>query len=1077
MKWDFCDFAHLGAHKMRFAHCSTEVFICLFLQYKIMYLLNDVRSYTYKLTPVIQDQALASKLRDHKESKARQFRDFNEFKKVHGHRYEGLEFRLLRTPALSSPLPEDQFHIRLLVKKVKRAIHLLYVKKNELTDARYYIRRRVRYLGSLKKHLKVSKRQSIMRYFKQDLGTFQEVVEFLTKNDLITMNAPDLHLLEKVLASGGLSKVAFQFQAFLPACNGWVNLLKKRIWALKCLLKQVKAKIQYCRYPKEAREFRDDINKKVGYNFFLNRWITNHFIVYYHDLASIRELRNFESNGKKVSKSGQWKVLYNKLRVGFPSTVKTVQILRDRLGTPAHMGDRMVRNALALASNVLKSQEKRLELMQEIHAYFKKHLKELRAFITDEKLPAKLFQTLTDEKYFLVENVLRAYRNGLLTFLKICWVQAVTEATEKEVRAYFEKVFERQFHRALNLFLAHSSKDRKVVKVQESSRAFGLTVANVKRVKKVGEALEAELDRIDFEGFIRGFEYLSLSKVEREEFIKFLRWLLVASFLLNKVKTQCAEEKFNPSLKALESFQEHSYLMEVPLVSQDVILFHADDGERRQDDAWNLPKIAGRVSEITNLNGVTTEKLRFRWKLLQEDGTWKFEEFEAKCPELRAWFRLSDFLKRFLKEIVHLLGYQEDNGFFKITSPDLGSFREQFDSLYNEYRVKITDVFHVHLFDQLRLLILERFEKYRENPSPKTFKKFNGLILDKVDTQTLHQLLKVELKRLDPSNFGRDIQRKIEILNREGLPLERVNITNLKRIFLAHMEECPPAIRWKFRLCKLKDYVLQRSHTVYWKNGKVLLVVPIEIQVPITPNESKRITGMDWGIRKDATMSILDYGKLEFVEDMELEEPVLWGKVITSRGNVARLQRAKANLEQNFLEKGRFYKPHASQIAGHGAKNKARLKQLAHSVSTKLIEWSVASISKVLAVESLKSLRPVRGELSRLLNFRISHSPRADMKRLMSEKIRRYGGKLYHLNARYTSQYSSELILQALKANGHPDEWYAGTTKGYRTNDTVTDPPPKEVGGEYFYHAKVPIIKADVNSARIMPLKLLFHFK
>ncbi len=270
--------------------------------------------------------------------------------------------------------------------------------------------------------------------------------------------------------------------------------------------------------------------------------------------------------------------------------------------------------------------------------------------------------------------------------------------------------------------------------------------------------------------------------------------------------------------------------------------------------------------------------------------------------------------------------------------------------------------------------------------------------------------------------------------------------------------------------------MIQRRHAILKKKNKILITIPIEIQVPITRVKSEKITGVDWGIRTDISAGILNYDDLEFEKDLQLNETEAWKRSIESRKNTARLQRVKSSLERNSLKTGRFFKPLSAHLTFHGNKNRARLKNLAHGISSVLVQWSILNDSNIIALESLKSLKLERGALPRLLNYKINNSPRGILRELIEMKLRRYSGKLYSINAQFTSQYSSVLILNYLKKNKNGDKWYGNTTKGYRINSLASLPPLNERGGEFFYHELAPIINADINAAQNIALKLYHNF-
>ena len=63
-----------------------------------MYLIKDVRSFSFKLVPVNDNKESISLLQDHKLLKTHQDQAFETFKSSHAHEYFGLEHDLLKNP-------------------------------------------------------------------------------------------------------------------------------------------------------------------------------------------------------------------------------------------------------------------------------------------------------------------------------------------------------------------------------------------------------------------------------------------------------------------------------------------------------------------------------------------------------------------------------------------------------------------------------------------------------------------------------------------------------------------------------------------------------------------------------------------------------------------------------------------------------------------------------------------------------------------------------------------------------------------------------------------------------------------
>ena len=345
-----------------------------------------------------------------------------------------------------------------------------------------------------------------------------------------------------------------------------------------------------------------------------------------------------------------------------------------------------------------------------------------------------------------------------------------------------------------------------------------------------------------------------------------------------------------------------------------------------------------------------------------------------------------------------------------------------------------------------------------------------------MDVQALHELLREELKCLTDVDFNSNIRDKLNALNHDGRPLWRLNIMKVRKIVQAHLSECPKKVQDVFKVYKIKNYVMLRKQVIFKRKNKLCMSVPIETFIPTVKYGFSRIVGCDWGIRRDLTCSILDYQTLTFENELLLDEAQTWKKILHSRGEVARLQRVEAALKHGFLKEGTLISPRAVAITNHGLKNKERLKKLAHGLSKHVLEWCLDQDVRIVAMESLKSLQLERGELSRLLNFRINHSPRALLRDLVKKKIRRIGGKCYVINAAHTSQYSSMLILEALKNNEDGGSWFLNTPKGYRTNDLSIIPPVEARGGQYYYNDGM-ILDADVNASRNLCLKLFNMFE
>ncbi|MHA1797524.1 MAG: hypothetical protein ACTSVY_03660, partial [Candidatus Helarchaeota archaeon] len=130
--------------------------------------MKDIRSFTYKLSPVFDDKNSLLLLRDHSQKKAFQDQEFSRFKSTHAHEYIGLEHRLVQDPNLIVPSLKDQNISRIYLQKIKRALNLLYKQKNKLNDAIYYITRRIKYFRQVTEIPK-EKIEQLLHHSQEDL--------------------------------------------------------------------------------------------------------------------------------------------------------------------------------------------------------------------------------------------------------------------------------------------------------------------------------------------------------------------------------------------------------------------------------------------------------------------------------------------------------------------------------------------------------------------------------------------------------------------------------------------------------------------------------------------------------------------------------------------------------------------------------------------------------------------------------------------------------------------------------------------------------------------------------------------
>ena len=1060
---------------MKNAQISSISFKWLDSHIILMYEIKDVRSYVYKLFPTINDEKILTLKENYYKKKAMSTTEFKDFSLEHAYRYENQYKLMLKDPDSYDLISNHPHELRLLAREAKKARNIIFKHKNALGDALYYLKRRLNYYKRVECKVPNGKTSVLLSWFKEDLETIQTVAQFL-----IDLSVIEPHEIEKIIdfhhdELTKLESVVIRFHELFPTMESMMKVLTSHAWKIKRLQTRIKKNKTRIPVPKELKQYKKIISRKIDHLFFISKRMVNHFILTNFNRETIHQLRNGTSpTGYKYNTHAEFRVLYQKLRKGFPSSVKTVLILHDKLGTPSNMNDRLIRNALVLASNVLKSQDQRLRLMDHVHEIVKENLTELHAGLNEDKHPRKIFKNCADSRYFFVQNVWRAYKNNVIAFLKIQRASEIDCITEGEVRVYFEKVFDRVFHQCMDLFLAHPLNHRSLSQLVKSRPLFKVARDNITVNPAPLKVIEKELNAINLDKFLKGVNHVRLDPKERDTFERFLRWCLTASFLVNVVKTRDQENNFSITPSLLAKFKASEYLQEVPMMTQDTLLFHGDDSKRMHDPEWNAPKVSGNTSEVLNVLQHPTKEFKIRLKLMEEDGSWTFHEFHATTPELEWWFSFNEHLKECFKKVLLRVGCKQVKGYFLLTEPETIELDQVLEDQFSSDTWKSENRFQVHLIKQVKAFILERWEEHVINPTLQTRSKFYKTLVEDLDAQTLHELLREDLKTLTCADFGPTVREFMDELNPEDRPLDQVNVMKLKRVFSTHLEECPEVIREKFKLVKLKNYIMLKKHLIYMKKNKLYMSVPIQLSIPTKKIETEKIVGCDWGIRTDLSCAIFDYEQLLFEDTLQLDYKDTWEKIMASRQEVARLQRVRAAHEKGCLQEGQINRDLSFTITCHGLKNQERLKKLAHGLSRSVVDWCVDHDAMILALESLKSLKLEHGELSRVLNHRINYSPRSLLKQLIEMKLRRFGGKCYSINPASTSQYSSMLILQALKQNGDTTTWFHDTTKGIRTNDPVTLSPQK--GGEYFHHDDAPLINADINASKNLCLKLYHKF-
>ena len=476
-----------------------------------MYVIKDVRSYAYKLVPTINDENLLMLKNEYHARKASNTVRFKDFVRENASRYLDVSNVMLKDPEYYDPLPDQPDELRLLAREAKKARNMIFKHKNALGDALYYLRRRLNYCKRVECKVPNGKTSVLLPWFKEDLETIQTVAQFL-----IDLSVIEPHEVEKIINFSHdeltkLESVASLFHELFPTMESMMKVLTSHAWKIKRLQARIKKNLKKMRLPKKCRQFEKNISSKIDHLFFINRWMINHFILTNFTREAIHELRNGTSpTGYKYNTHAEFRVLYRKLRKGFPSSIKTVQILHDKLGTPSNMNDRLIRNALVFASNVLKSQDQRLRLIDHVHEIVNEDLTKLRAYFNQDKHPQKIFKNCADSRYFFVQNVWRAYKNNLITFLKVKRASKIDGITEEEVRAYFEKVFERVFLQCVDILLAHPLDQRTLDQVVKSKHLYNLAMDVITVNQDSKKVIKYELDQINLNKFLNDMKHVQL---------------------------------------------------------------------------------------------------------------------------------------------------------------------------------------------------------------------------------------------------------------------------------------------------------------------------------------------------------------------------------------------------------------------------------------------------------------------------------------------------------------------------------------------------------------------------------------
>ncbi|MFQ6057071.1 MAG: RNA-guided endonuclease InsQ/TnpB family protein, partial [Methanosarcinales archaeon] len=195
--------------------------------------------------------------------------------------------------------------------------------------------------------------------------------------------------------------------------------------------------------------------------------------------------------------------------------------------------------------------------------------------------------------------------------------------------------------------------------------------------------------------------------------------------------------------------------------------------------------------------------------------------------------------------------------------------------------------------------------------------------------------------------------------------------------------------------------------------------IPYQIEIPKVQKNIKRVLGVDLGIKKFATLCIIDR--------FEHDRPVFIKNEVMDR--LKDLKRKASDLQGRLkrIPKRRF-KPLHSYFIQVNNKFRNLNKQIAHEVSKIIVEYAIVNNCDTIALERLTGLRGRNG--LRNLNWLISVWIRGKVLDYLKYKAKLKGIKVKLINPRYTSRYCSRCgnigktyksshLTQLNKAGGH----------------------------------------------------------
>jgi len=154
---------------------------------------------------------------------------------------------------------------------------------------------------------------------------------------------------------------------------------------------------------------------------------------------------------------------------------------------------------------------------------------------------------------------------------------------------------------------------------------------------------------------------------------------------------------------------------------------------------------------------------------------------------------------------------------------------------------------------------------------------------------------------------------------------------------------------------------------------KYVLDMVLEVEDKPATSESEKLLAVDLGVRKLATLVLLD------IRGNQLSRPIfvksgLLGKLLRIKRKISAIQRKldrlKPMLGKLSREKAEYYRRLEAELVHNWKKIRRIIRQIQHHVSTTIVRLAVVLGANIIVFEDLKSYKPPsdRGELSWILS-------------------------------------------------------------------------------------------------------------